>query len=157
MPRNDDVTFAHEIGRRLAVVQYEARPQDIGPKAVEAFRKVAVHLARIEVPIAGPAISIFEADEDAFHVMSGFVVEREFEPGEGVEPYRLPEVEVATITHVGPYDELDKAYDALGQGVAARGRHVDDTGPMWEEYWSDPGTSPAETRTVVFRPLTSPH
>jgi effector-binding domain-containing protein len=154
MVRNGDVTFARETGRRLAVVQYEARAADIGPKAGEAFHRVAVHLARIGVPIAGPAISIFAADEDAFHVTSGFVVEREFEPGEGIEPFALPEVEVATTTHVGPYDELDKAYDALGRGAAARGRQVDDTGPMWEEYWSGPETPPAETRTVVFRPLT---
>src|SRR3954447_1393745 len=110
MGRNSDVTFARETGRRLAFVQYEARAAEIGPKAGEAFHRVAVHLARIGVPIAGPAISVFAADEDAFHVTSGFVVEREFEPGGGVEPFALPEVEVATTTHVGPYEELDKAY-----------------------------------------------
>ncbi|PVZ11990.1 GyrI-like domain-containing protein [Actinomycetospora cinnamomea] len=154
MTRNDDVTFARETGRRLAAVHYEAQPEDIGPKAGDAFRRVAAHLARVGVPIAGPAVSVFEADEDAFHVTSGFVVDRDVEPGEGVEPFRLPEVEVATTTHIGPYQELDKAYDALGRGAAAAGRRVDDTGPMWEEYWSGPETPPAETRTVVFRPLT---
>ena len=157
MARPDDVTFAHETGRRLAVVHYEARREDIGSKASGAFRRVAVHLARIGVPIAGPAVSIFEADENAFQVTSGYVVERDFEPGEGVEPFRLPEVEVATTTHVGPYEELDRAYDALGRGAAAHGRRVDDTGPMWEEYWSSPETPPAETRTVVFRPLVPSH
>ena len=153
MGHDDDVTITHEIGRRLAVVHYEARREDIASKAGEAFRRVAVHLARVGVPIAGPAVSVFEANEDAFFVTSGFVVEREFEPGEGVEPFRLPEVEVAATSHVGPYEELDKAYEALGRGATARGRRVDDTGPMWEEYWSGPETPPAETRTVVFRPL----
>lgn len=153
MGHDEDVTITHERGRRLAVVHYEARAEDIGSKAGEAFRRVAAHLARTGVPIAGPAVSVFEADEDAFSVTSGFVVEGEFEPGEGVEPFRLPEVEVATTTHVGPYEELDKTYGALGRGAAARGRRVDDTGPMWEECWSGPETPPGETRTVVFRPL----
>jgi effector-binding domain-containing protein len=157
MDSRDDVTFAHETGRRLAVVHYEARREDIEAKAGGAFRKVAVHLARLGVPIAGPAVSVFEADENAFSVTSGFVVDTDVEPGDGVEPFRLPEVEVATTTHVGPYEELDKAYDALGRGAAAHGRRVDDTGPMWEEYWSGPETPPAEMRTVVFRPLVPAH
>jgi effector-binding domain-containing protein len=157
MDHDEDVTITHETGRRLAVVHYEARPEDIGSKAGDAFRRVADHLARLGVPIAGPAVSVFEAAEDAFSVTSGFVVESDVEPGEGVEPFRLPEVEVATTTHVGPYEELVKAYDALGRGAAAHGRRVDDTGPMWEEYWSGPETPPADTRTVVFRPLVPSH
>jgi effector-binding domain-containing protein len=157
MTHDDAVTISHETGRRLAVVHYEARAEDIGSKSAEAFRRVAVHLARVGVPITGPAVSVFEADEDAFSVTSGFVVESDVETGEGVEPFRLPEVEVATTTHVGPYEELVKAYEALGRGAKARGRRVDDTGPMWEEYWSGPETPPAERRTVVYRPLVPSH
>ncbi|GAA4880323.1 GyrI-like domain-containing protein [Actinomycetospora straminea] len=153
---HDDVTITRETGRRLAAVHYEARTEDIGAKAGEAFRRVAGHLARTGVPITGPAVSVFVADEDAFSVTSGFVVDSDVEPGEGIEPFRLPEVEVATTTHLGPYDELDKAYDALGRGAAAHGRRVDDTGPMWEEYWSGPDTPPTQTRTVVSRPLVTP-
>ena len=157
MDHDGAVTISREPGRRLAVVHYEARPEDIGSKSADALRRVAVHLARVGVPITGPAVTVFEAEGDAFSVTSGFVVESDVEPGEGVEPFRLPEIEVATTTHVGPYEELDKAYEALGRGAAARGRRVDDTGPMWEEYWSGPGTPPAERRTVVFRPLRASH
>lgn len=46
------------------------------------------------------------------------------------------------------------AYDALrtaaeGPGSGARRRH-----PMWEEYGSEPGTPPGQTRTDVYWPVT---
>jgi effector-binding domain-containing protein len=156
-----DVTLTHETGRHLAVVRYDARPEDMGRKAGEAFGTVAAYLARIGVPVAGPAVSCYDMADyagagDVFHVASGFVVEGPFEPGEGVEPIQLPEREVVTTTHIGPYEELGKAYDALKQGAAGQGRQAEEAGLMWEEYWSGPEVPPAETRTVVFWPVTAP-
>jgi effector-binding domain-containing protein len=148
-----EVTYAHESGRQLAVVSYEARPEDIGRKAGEAFGTVAAYLARIGVAVTGPAVSCYTMGPETFQVASGFVVSGPFEPGEGVEPYRLPEGEVATTTHVGAYDQLGKAYDALREGVAAQGRRLVETGLMWEEYWSGPEAPPEETRTVIFWPV----
>ena len=148
-----DVTFAHEPGRQLAVVRYDARPEDIGRKAGEAFGAVAGYLARIGVAVTGPAVTCYDMGDDVFHVASGFVVEGPFEPGEGVEPFQLPEGEVATTTHIGPYDQLGKAYDAVRESARAQGRDVEDAGMMWEEYWSGPEAPPEETRTVVFWPV----
>lgn len=148
-----DVTIARETGRHLAVVRYDARPEDIPRKAGEAFGTVAAYLARIGVAVTGPAVSCYDMDGDVFHVASGFVVSGPFEAGEGVELYQLPDGEVATTTHVGPYDELGKAYDALKQAARAQGREVEDAGLMWEEYWSGPEAPPEETRTVVFWPV----
>lgn len=148
-----DVEFAHETGRHLAVVRYDARPEDIGRKAGEAFGAVAGYLARIGVAVTGPAVTCYDMGEDVFHVASGFVVEGPFEPGGGVEPFQLPEGEVATTTHIGPYDQLGKAYDAVRESARAQGRDVEDAGMMWEEYWSGPEAPPEETRTVVFWPV----
>jgi len=148
-----EVTYAHEPGRQLAVVSYEARPEDIGRKAGEAFGTVAAYLARIGVAVTGPAVSCYTMGPEVFQVASGFVVDGAFEPGEGVEPYRLPEGEVATTTHLGAYDQLGKAYDALRDGVVAQGRRLVEKGLMWEEYWSGPEAPPEETRTVIFWPV----
>jgi effector-binding domain-containing protein len=148
-----DVTFTHETGRRLAVVSYTARPEEIGAKAGEAFATVAARLAGRGVALGGPAVSCYSRGPQVFDVASGFVVAEDVEPGDGVEALRLPECEVATTTHVGPYDELGTAYEDLRQGVAARGRRLAEEGLMWEEYWSDPQTPPEQTRTVVCWPL----
>jgi effector-binding domain-containing protein len=150
-----DVSMSTEKGRHLAVTRFDARPavDDMGQKSAAAFGTVAGYLARIGVPVAGPAVSVYEMEGDLFHVAAGFVVEGPFEPGEGVEPLQMPEREVMTTTHVGPYDELGKAYDALKQAARAQGREVEETGLMWEEYWSGPEAPPEETRTVVFWPV----
>ena len=58
--------------------------------------------------------------EGAFHVSSGFFVEGAFEPGDGVEPMQLPEADVVTTTHIGPYEDLGKAYEALQEGAGSR-------------------------------------
>ena len=84
---------------------------------------------------------------------SGFVVPGPFE-GEGeVVHLQLPETDVATTTHLGPYDSLGEAYDALRRQARTLGREVDEDGPMWEEYWTGPETPPEQTRTVVCWPV----
>jgi effector-binding domain-containing protein len=148
-----EVKIATEQGRHLAVTRFDARPEDMGQKQGAAFGSVAGYLARIGVAVVGPAVSCYEMAEDVFHVASGFVVEGPFEPGEGVEPFQLPECEVATTVHIGPYDQLGQAYDALKAGAAAQGRKVEGSGIMWEEYWTGPEAPPEETRTVVFWPV----
>lgn len=148
-----DVTIDHESGRYLAVQAFDARPEEMAAKQGRAFGAVAAHLAAIQVPVQGAAVSCYEMGEGTFHVSSGFVVAGPIDSGDGVESLRLPEVDVATTTHVGPYEQLGRAYDALKEGAAARGRHVDETSMMWEEYLTGPDSPPEELTTVVHWPL----
>lgn len=150
-----EVTIGHESGRHLAVNRFDARPEDMGAEQGRAFGTVAAYLGRIGVPIEGPAVSCYEMGENVFHVSSGFVVGAPVAAGDGVEPLQLPDVDIATTTHVGPYDQLGQAYDALKEGVAAQGRAVDESAMMWEEYLTGPEVPPEETTTVVHWPLTS--
>lgn len=152
-PMGYDITIEREPGRYLAVLRFDTTPQDLAGKMGAAFGTVAAHLARAGVPITGPAATCYEMDGDVFHVASGFFVDGPFEPGEGVEPLRLPEVDVATTTHVGPYDELGRAYDAIREGAPEHGRRVDESAAMWEEYLDGPQTPPAQRRTIVHWPL----
>jgi effector-binding domain-containing protein len=54
---------------------------------------------------------------------------------------------------VGPYDTLGETYAALMRWIGEQGRVV--AGPMWEVYWTDPGTEPdpARWRTEVIIPV----
>jgi effector-binding domain-containing protein len=135
------------------VHRFDARPEDMGAQQGQAFGAVASRLGRLGVAVQGPAVSCYEMDEDFFHVSSGFVVEAPVETGDGVEPLRLPDVDVATTTHVGPYEQLGRAYDALKEGAEAEGRHVDDNAMMWEEYLTGPEVPAEEMVTVVHWPL----
>jgi effector-binding domain-containing protein len=69
------------------------------------------------------------------------------------EPVELPGGTLAVGWHVGPYETLGETYAALMAWIAGQGRTV--AGPMWELYWTDPGTEPdaSRWRTEVIVPV----
>lgn len=61
-------------------------------------------------------------------------------------------VKCVTVTHVGPYDELGKCYEATLEWIAAKG--YEDKCPVTEIYENDPkDTEPAKLRTKVSVPI----
>lgn len=71
----------------------------------------------------------------------------------GVESRILPATTVARTLHVGPYEELGAAYDAVSDWI--RGRGFELAGPMRERYLNGPGdnVSTTEYRTEVEIPV----
>ena len=65
----------------------------------------------------------------------------------------LPGGPAAVTWHIGPYDTIVAAYDAITAWMQEHGREP--AGAPWEAYWSDPATvtDPAEYRTEVFWPI----
>lgn len=62
----------------------------------------------------------------------------------------IPAGEVATATHVGPYQNLNQSHKALWDYVEAEG--LPKAMPVWEIYVDDPAaTAPEELRTEIFR------
>jgi effector-binding domain-containing protein len=52
----------------------------------------------------------------------------------------------------GPYAGMPKAYDKLHAFMAVRG--YESAGPPWDEYVSDPGTTPeADVVTNIYQPV----
>ncbi len=149
-----EVTIDHESGRHLAVHEFDVRPEEMTAQMGEAFGAVMNHLTQVGAAVAGPAASCYQMSEgmdemDGMHVAAGFVVASPVEPGPGVEPFQLPDVDTATTMHVGAYDQLGDAYNALRDGAREQGREVDPAGLMWEEYVTEPDLPPAELRTLV--------
>lgn len=70
-----------------------------------------------------------------------------------VEGRVLPAMTVARTLHVGPYEALGGAYDAVTDWIRGRGSEL--AGPMRERYLNGPGdnVSPAEYRTEVEIPV----
>ncbi|WP_353814896.1 GyrI-like domain-containing protein [Agromyces sp. SYSU T00266] len=141
--------------RDLAVVRERTTFAGIPAVMATAFERVAAVLGPRGLLGDGPAIgrySEMDPATDAVTVSAGFVVGGPIEPDGDVVPDELPDHEVATTTHLGSYDRVSEAYDAIAAAMALHGRELDDS-TMWEEYWSPPGTPDEETRTVVFCPL----
>jgi effector-binding domain-containing protein len=74
--------------------------------------------------------------------------------GEGeVLAGEFPAGKVAECLHVGPYDQLGAAYEALQQWMTANGHTP--SGVAYEFYLNDPQSTPAvELQTDAMFPLT---
>jgi effector-binding domain-containing protein len=92
--------------------------------------------------------------DEEFEVEAGFPVSAVVEGDEHVHGSSLPAGPAAITWHIGPYDKIGEAYEALSTWITENGGVPD--GPGWEIYFSDPGTSaPADYRTQVVQPYTT--
>ncbi|HET8603889.1 MAG TPA: GyrI-like domain-containing protein [Marmoricola sp.] len=147
------IEIVHEPVRHLAVVRFHSTPEEIAKRVRTAFGQVGAYLVREGVRPIGPPVSRYEMHDGEFEVATGFPV-REPVPGDGtVVPLDLPEADNATTVHVGRYEDLGRAYEALRTGAAEAGHPVDEDAAMWEEYLTGPDEPAEKQRTVVHWPV----
>ena len=77
----------------------------------------------------------------------GVEVVREFAQVGAVRPVRTPSGRAAVATHIGPYDKLGAAHDAIHAWRLTN--NVAFAGVSWEIY-GDPGPDPAKNETTVM-------
>ena len=83
---------------------------------------------------------------EAFDVEIGLPVVR---PVAVVAPFgagTLPGGRVATLLHVGPYEQLPESWNVLSSRIAATGEKLAD---CWEVYLTDPVTEPDPARWMT--------
>lgn len=70
-----------------------------------------------------------------------------------VQAGELPAGTVATVTHLGPYDNLPQSWSALTEWMGSQG--LQPAGAPWEVYATDPGAEPDQSkwRTDIFFPV----
>lgn len=85
--------------------------------------------------------------EDAMNIDFGVHVARRFEPEEPVFSTETPAGQVVTTTHVGVYDGLTKAHDAIHAWRMENQR--DFAGISWEIY-GDFQSDPAKNETQIM-------
>lgn len=127
----------------------------VGDRIGAAFGTVIAGLGKAGVVTDGPAFAYYEPVGDGFDVSAGFEVPVTQTAPDGLQLLTLEPTEVAHLTHLGSYADLPRAYDDLREQVEASQRTLRPDGPMWEEYWSEPGTPEAETRTEIFWPVSA--
>ncbi|HKS83098.1 MAG TPA: GyrI-like domain-containing protein [Candidatus Acidoferrales bacterium] len=84
--------------------------------------------------------------DEPMEVDFGVEVARDFAPSGEVRPVETPAGEAAVGVHVGPYDRLGAAHDAIHEWSRTSGRKF--AGWSWEIYgdWSD---DPAKLETTI--------
>jgi effector-binding domain-containing protein len=88
-----------------------------------------------------------------FDVETGVPVAKTIDGNATVQPSELPGGTVATTVHIGPYDGLGAAHEALQ--AWAREHDKTPAGGPWESYVTGPGreSDPSKYKTILYLPL----
>jgi effector-binding domain-containing protein len=113
----------------------------IGP----AYGEIAGYLAEVGVAMVGmPVARYYEVDTVKAVFDAGFPVASVVEGRGRVQAGELPGGPAIATLHVGPYDTMGPAYEALEAWAEAHGRKPG--GAPWEVYLSDPAAEPDPQR-----------
>lgn len=114
-----------------------------------AFSKVPEEVAQRGLRPVGPPYARYSFQDDgSIDVEAGFPVSATMTRTGDVEPGTLPGGHVVTTVHVGAYDRVGDAYDALETYLVNNG--YEPVGAAWESYLDDPDVP--EPRTKVYLP-----
>ncbi|WP_350275701.1 GyrI-like domain-containing protein [Kribbella sp. HUAS MG21] len=146
------ITERNEPERHLAVTRFTTTVAEISTRMGAAFATVFGYLAEHGIDPAGAPTAYYVMGEDTFEVRVGCEVRDPVKPDDPIEPFVLPAAVTLSTVHVGPYDDLPNAYDALGTRAGELGLTLDPM-HMWEEYLTGPEVPPNSQRTEIHWPL----
>jgi AraC family transcriptional regulator len=144
----------------VLVVRRRVRRAEIAATIAAELPKVFLHAQQRGIAIAGyPITRYLETSVGLVTLETGMRVtahsgEWTADEGEGdVLADTLPGGPAAVTTHSGPYDQLQAAYAALEEWIAANGFRA--AGAPWEAYLNDPADhpNPQDWKTEVCWPI----
>jgi effector-binding domain-containing protein len=142
---NYTVTLVQVAPRTLACVRQKLDMANIPPAIIGSLDLVWPFIRAGHATKAGHNIAIYRMGPMELEV--GVEVAPGFEPAGRIVRGATPGGLAATTVHLGPYSELRKAHEAVGQWCAEHDRTP--AGVSWEIY-ADPDDDPAKLRTDVF-------
>lgn len=138
-----------------AVIRATVTRQDLGNRMGELLGKVETHLRQHGLQPLGPSFArYYSVTPTEVDVEVGYTLPQPLSESGEVVAAELPGGPAAVTLHVGPYQHLPRAHQAVDQWLQANGRRP--AGPAWEVYVTTAQGEPAESRTRVVRPLTVP-
>jgi effector-binding domain-containing protein len=138
------------------VVHGKVKLEDIPAFLGRVYHTVDSQIKTSGAHVAGPPFARYrplDAEYREFEIEAGLPVVLAV-PGKGeVAASNLPGGPAAVTVHIGPYQRMEPAYDALATWMAERGVHSN--GPAWEIYFTDPDEQPdpANWRTEIVQPF----
>jgi effector-binding domain-containing protein len=150
-----DVKLAERPPLLVMSKRVSVRVPEIGGVVGAALGEIYGYLGARAVAPAGPPFVIYHGMPEAdrpFDMEMCAPIGRAVDPPAGWQAQELPAGSFASLLHVGPYDSVATAYDALGSWIGSNGMVV--AGPPREVYLSQPDTPPDQIRTIVEFPVT---
>lgn len=156
-----EIALCQVTPRPLAAAQARVKPQTLVPAIRPLFDAVYKYLNEAGVQERGLNVIVYwnEAGRNLLESEEGLPMEAGVEvevalPQEGeVRASATPAGRAAGAVHVGPYDQLGKAHEAVRSWCEEQGLSL--AGPNWEVYghWNE---DPQQLRTEVFYLLSNP-
>lgn len=140
--------------QRVASIRVRCKPAEISATLAVLLPEVMAHLTATGARIAGAPFTRYHAiAAGEIDLEAGIPVQQPIGEKGRVVNATLPAGQTATVWHVGPYEGLAAAHEALQAWVTAQEKRAD--GAPYEIYWTDPGMvpDPAKWRTQLFQPV----
>jgi len=128
--------------------------QELSNKLGEFVGEVFGYLQQQGAEPAGPPFTRYHGFEDGqIDFEAGLPVAKALPESGRIHAGELPGGTAISAVHMGAYDSLPKAGEALSAWAAEHGHQ--EAGPNWEVYWVAPGHNPDPStwKTEVFKPL----
>jgi effector-binding domain-containing protein len=142
------------VPQHAAAVRLTVPIAEISRHMGRIFGEVAAWLGHSGVPIVGPPFArYYSVAPEAVDLEAGFPAAAPVEPHGDVHASELPGGPAVTTMHIGPYEAMEPAYEAIAAWIREHGREAG--GAPWEVYLTDPSEvpSPADWRTKIVQPL----
>jgi len=156
----EDQVMVYEIGVHDVPAQWIVSVRQQIPRAGipmfigQSFGLLFGHLTELGVAAVAPPFVVYHAfGLEEIDAEVCVPIKRKVIAGAPLRVRRLQRATVARTTHVGPYEALGEAYQALDAWVAAEGRAV--AGPVRERYLTGPDSelAPDFYRTEIELPI----
>jgi effector-binding domain-containing protein len=149
MTRTYEIESADLQEQQVALVRGRIRLTDIPAFLETALTSCPGVAVREGLRLTGPPYARYRfLDDDTIDIDAGFPVSGPVVRAGGVEPGFLPGGHVVTTVHVGAYEDVGAAYEALERYLVENG--YEPAGTAWECYLDEPHVP--EPRTKIFLP-----
>jgi effector-binding domain-containing protein len=139
------------VAQHTIVIRDKVRVPDLPQWFARVFTETTAAISRASATIVGPPFARYRPlGAREFEVEAGFPVAEAMAADGEVIPSMLPAGPAIATWHIGPYDTMTPAYDAILAWMEREG--AEPAGPPWETYHSQSDEDPATWRTEIVQP-----
>jgi len=135
-----DVTIETLEAQPIVGIRVQTKISEIGDKIGACMGELAPFVGD---RCSGPPLARYHTwDGEGGEMEVALPVHEAIEGSGHLQPGELPGGRAAVVMHVGPYENLNRTWQALGTWIKEQG--LEGGAPPWECYMNDPGANPPE-------------